>query len=90
MVRDYGDCDSDARYGVPLGYRACHPQLTHDGDRMIKVCYCQSAKHARAIVKAIRDTGYQAKTDRTGYVYSNAPTGTIAMVLARTPAVISF
>lgn len=36
-----------------------------------KLCYCQSIKHARAAVKALIAAGFEASTDRSGYIFSS-------------------
>lgn len=33
-----------------------------------KLCYCQSIRHARAAVKALKVAGYAARTDASGYI----------------------
>ena len=42
--------------------------------QLSKLCYCQSARHARAAVKALEAAGYAARTDPDGYVYVDNPT----------------
>lgn len=39
-----------------------------------KLCYCASAKHARAAVRALEQAGYAARTDPTGYIYADSVT----------------
>jgi hypothetical protein len=39
-----------------------------------KLCYCQSARHARAAVRALENAGYAARTDASGYVFVDNPT----------------
>jgi rhodanese-related sulfurtransferase len=39
-----------------------------------KLCYCQSARHARAAVRALETAGYAARTDSSGYVFVDSPT----------------
>lgn len=39
---------------------------------LAKLGYCQSARHARAAVKALEAAGYAARTDATGYIYCDS------------------
>ena len=35
-----------------------------------KLCYCQSARHARATVKALEAAGFSARADADGNIFS--------------------
>lgn len=38
-----------------------------------KLCYCQSARHARAVVKALLSAGFVAYSSREGQIYVDDP-----------------
>lgn len=37
-----------------------------------KLCYCQSARHARAAVAALVSAGIHARSDKSGYIFVNS------------------
>ncbi len=41
-----------------------------------RLCYCSSAKGARAAVKALEAAGYAARADADGRIYVDSPTDT--------------
>ncbi len=48
---------------------------------LTKLCYCQSARHARAVVKALEAAGYAARADRDGNIFATG--GDAAFLIAK-------
>jgi hypothetical protein len=48
--------------------------MTNTYKTLSKLCYCQSARHARAAVRALESAGYAARADASGYVFVDNPT----------------
>lgn len=48
---------------------------------LLKLCYCQSARHSRAAVRALEHAGYAARTDITGYIYCYPVTESAQMIV---------
>lgn len=46
-----------------------------------KLCYCQSARHARATVKALEAAGFSARADAVGNIFSTG--GDAAWLIAQ-------
>ncbi len=45
--------------------------VTDNRGPLAKLCYCQSARHARAAVRALEAAGYAARTDVSGYIFAS-------------------
>lgn len=56
-------------------------------DALTKLCYCQSARHARAAVKALEAAGYAARTDASGYIFATGGDAAFAVAQAAIKAV---
>lgn len=48
-----------------------------------KLCYCQSARHARAAVRALERAGHAARTDASGYIFVDSPTESAHAIATR-------
>ena len=63
--------DSPLAPGRMRGYT--FNMTTNNTKTLSKLCYCQSARHARAAVRALEQAGYAARTD-AGYIYADNST----------------